>query len=84
MTSTPDSSRTLTPEMIEEAAWRLGWLALIYAAASTFEHLVRHAFIASAIGDRGPHAAPGEASVFRPRVRVLPDLEGKSTPMLVG
>ena len=58
MTSSPDRSRTLTPEMILEAAWRLGWLGLIYPGASAFDYLVRHVlFAATASGITGPHTA---------------------------
>jgi serine/threonine-protein kinase len=57
MMSPPDPSRTFTPEVTAEAAWRLGWLGLIYATASIVEHFVRHSFMAGAIGDTGPHAA---------------------------
>jgi hypothetical protein len=62
MTSSPDPSRTLTPEMISEAAWRLGWLGMIYSGAITFGLLVRHVFwVATATGNTGPDAV----DVFR-------------------
>ena len=62
MTYTPDPSRTLTPEMIAEAAWRLGWLGMIYSGAITFVLLVRHVFlVATATGNTGPDAV----DVFR-------------------
>jgi serine/threonine-protein kinase len=54
MTSQPEPSRTLTPELIAEATWRLGWLGVIYSAAIAFELLVRHVFpLVTATGSPG-------------------------------
>jgi eukaryotic-like serine/threonine-protein kinase len=41
-----DTSRSLPPEMMAEATWRLGWLGLIYAGAGLVEHFGRRALLA--------------------------------------
>jgi hypothetical protein len=46
---TPSSSgmsRSFPPELMAEAAWRLGWLGLIYAVAGVIAHFGRRALLA--------------------------------------
>src|SRR5262245_27842579 len=40
------TSYTLTPELMAEAAWRLGWLGLIYAGGGLVGHFGRRALLA--------------------------------------
>jgi serine/threonine-protein kinase len=40
------SSHTLTPELMAEAAWRLGWLGLVYAGGGVVGHFGRRALLA--------------------------------------
>jgi len=57
MTSRSESFQTLTPDMLAEGAWRLGWLGLIYAISGTLEYLVRHTvFALTGVMDSASHA----------------------------
>jgi hypothetical protein len=51
------TSYSLTPELMAEACWRLGWLGLVYSGASIVAHYGRWALLASTgFGDWGLHA----------------------------
>ena len=43
--STSEMSRTLPPELMAEASWRLGWLGLIYAVACLLGHFGERALL---------------------------------------
>jgi len=43
--STSEMSRTLPPELMAEASWRLGWLGLIYAVACLVGHFGERALL---------------------------------------
>jgi serine/threonine-protein kinase len=52
--SSSEMSRSLPPELMAEASWRLGWVGLIYAVAGVVEHFGRGALLALAgTGDPG-------------------------------
>lgn len=54
------SSFTIPPEMMAEAAWRLGWLGLIYSAGGVFGFLARRVLLVIG-GDLDPVVHVGDA-----------------------
>jgi serine/threonine protein kinase len=55
------NSFTIPPELMVEAAWRLGWLGLIYAAGGVVVFLARRAALTSS-GDLAPVVHIGDAA----------------------
>jgi hypothetical protein len=47
MASQAETTLTLTPELTAEAAWRLGWLGLVYSAGGVFGYFGRRLLLAS-------------------------------------
>ena len=57
MASQTERTLTLTPELAAEAAWRLGWLGLVYSAGGVFGYFGRRLLLASSHSiEMGPRA----------------------------